>query len=145
MEAHIDASYLRPGPLARASAIGIVSLALGSGVLLASWGISMIWRAAPPVVQVANPELTMKPSGPLIVQQRDHFVMAPPDPLKVDPITAHVVTDQPVLPTLKPTTDGRGSEQEVIRRQVTVFTVVDHVDGQVVTGWNFENGGGRSP
>jgi hypothetical protein len=65
MEQRLDATYLRSGPFERATAIGIVALATGTGILLASWGISFLWRYTPPEIKVhiANPEVLAQQAG----------------------------------------------------------------------------------
>jgi hypothetical protein len=57
MEQRLDATYLRPGLVERTTAIGIGAVCVGTGVLLAAWGISFMWRYTPPeiAVRVANP------------------------------------------------------------------------------------------
>jgi len=42
MEQRLDASYLHPGPVERAAAIGIIAVGAGTAVLLAAWGISLL-------------------------------------------------------------------------------------------------------
>jgi hypothetical protein len=48
MEQRLDATYLRPALFERAAAVGISAVAIGMGILLGAWGISLLW---------ANPEV----------------------------------------------------------------------------------------
>jgi hypothetical protein len=136
MEQRLDATHLRPGPFERASAIGIVAVAIGTGILLAAWGISFLWRYTPPeiAVRIANPEVHVTQSGPLTVTQDKPFEIAPPPPIKTDP-TALTGAG----------TDAKTPEGDVIRREVTVFYTVKHGAGYVTTGWNYRDGSGGVP
>src|SRR5258708_9949548 len=49
MEQRLNHKYLRPGPIARATAIGIIAAGIGAGVLLACWGLSFL-RGKPTTV-----------------------------------------------------------------------------------------------
>ena len=75
MEQRLDATYLRPGLVERTTAIGIGAVCIGTGVLLAAWGISFLWRYTPPeiAVRVANPELHVTQDSPLKVTQDKPF------------------------------------------------------------------------
>ncbi|MGC1294564.1 MAG: hypothetical protein WA869_05945 [Alloacidobacterium sp.] len=86
MEQRLDARYLRPGLVERTTAIGIGAVCIGTGVLLAAWGISFLWRYTPPeiAVRVANPELHVTQDSPLKVSQDKPFVVVQSEPLKID-------------------------------------------------------------
>jgi hypothetical protein len=47
MEQRLDGSYLRPGLVERTVAPGIGAVGLGTGIHLAAWGISFLWRYTP--------------------------------------------------------------------------------------------------
>ena len=83
MEQRLDVTYLRPGPFAWAAAAGITATGIGMGVLLTTWGISLLWRYTPPeiAVHIANPEVSISQTTPLIVTQDKPFVVAQPEPL----------------------------------------------------------------
>ena len=137
MEQRLDATYLRSGPFERAAAIGISAVAIGTGILLAAWGISFLWRYTPPeiAVRIANPEVRVTQDKP--------FVLAQPEPFKVEPGELTLKVEQP-----SPTVTGGDTKTptgDVIRREVTVFSSVKHEPGTVVTGWNFKDGGSRVP
>jgi hypothetical protein len=69
MEQRLDATYLRSGPFERAAAVGVCAVAIGTGILLAAWGISFLWRYTPPEI---------------VVRQEKPFEFAPLAPLKID-------------------------------------------------------------
>jgi hypothetical protein len=131
MEQRLDATHLHPGPFERASAIGIVAVATGTGILLAAWGISLLWRYTPPE---------------LVFRQDKPFEFAPPPPIKIDPdIPPIKVEPAPPLPDNGMERDGKTSEGDVIRKEVTVFYTVKHGTGHVTTGWNYKDGSGTVP
>jgi hypothetical protein len=137
MEQRLDATYLRSGPFERAAAIGIVAIAVGTGILLAAWGISFLWRYTPPdiVVRIANPEVRVTQSEPFTVTQDKPFILA--QPFKVE---------QPSPPfAIGAGDDAKTAAGDVIKREVTVFSNVTHGPGTVVTGWNYKDGGGGVP
>src|SRR3954464_16072845 len=84
MEQQLETAFLRPGPAERAGAVAIGAVGIGLGVLLAAWGISLLWRYTPPEIRIANPEVTVRQNGPLTVQQDKPFTIQPPAPLKVE-------------------------------------------------------------
>jgi hypothetical protein len=131
MEQRLDATYLRPGLIERTIGIGICATGIGTGILLAAWGISFLWRYTPPeiAVRIANPEVHIAQEAPLKVSQEKPFVVEQPSPRPVDGIGAD------------PKTPGG----DVIRREVTVFSNVRHGSGTVVTGWNYRDGSGGVP
>jgi hypothetical protein len=135
MEQRLDATYLRSGPFERAAAVGFCAVAIGAGILLAAWGISLLWRYTPPEIRIANPELSLKQDKP--------FLLATPEPFKVERGEFTLKVEQ-----LSP--NGFGGDVktptgEVIRREVTVFSNVEHGPGTVVTGWKYRDGGGSVP
>jgi hypothetical protein len=143
MEQRLDATYLRPGVLERAAAIGIGAVAIGMGILLAAWGIFFLWRYTPPemVVRIANPELHVTQDAPLKVSQDKPFVIAQPEPFKVErgELTMKVEQGSPSV------TDTKTPSGDSIRREVTVFSNVKHGTGTVVTGWSYRDGSGGVP
>jgi hypothetical protein len=137
MEQRFDATYLRPGPFERAATIGISAVAIGIGILLAAWGISFLWRYTPPTIRIANPEIR--------VTQEKPFILAQPEPFKIDPGQLTVKIEQQ-----PPATSGVGGNTktvtgEIIEREVTVFSNVKHGTGTVVTGWSYRDGSGGVP
>ena len=141
MEQRLDASFLRPSLAERAASIGLGATGIGLAILLAAWGISLLLRYTPPEI-----ELRLKQDAPLKVEQDKPFVLAQPQPLKIDPGQLNITIDQPPTPfvggreTVERTADG-----EVIKREVTVFSAVEHEQGQITTGWNYKDGRGGVP
>jgi hypothetical protein len=135
MEQRLDATYLRPG----------LVVCIGTGVLLAAWGISFLWRYTPPeiAVRIANPEVHVAQDAPLKVSQDKPFVVVQSEPLKIDP--AKVIVGMEETPRSGISADPKTATGEVIRREVTVFSNVKHGAGLVVTGWNYRDGSGGVP
>ena|SRR5215467_11251122 len=134
MEQRLDATYLRSRPFERAAAVGFCAVAIGAGILLAAWGISLLWRYQPPeiAVRIANPEVRVTQDGPLKVKQGEPFVIARPEPFKIErgELTIKI---EPPSPTV-PSGDAKTAAGDAIRREVTVFSSVTHGLGEVVTG-----------
>jgi hypothetical protein len=131
MEQHLNATYLRPGLVERAAATAIGTVGIGASILLAAWGISLLWRYTPPEI---------------VVRQDKPFVLAPPEPLKIDPDTPTLkVEPPPPLLDRRVERDAKTPEGDVIRREVTVFFTVKHRTGFVVTGWKYRDGSGGVP
>ena len=144
MEQRLNGEYLRPGLFDRAAALAIDALGIGAGILLAAWGISFLWRYTPPdiAVRIANPEVLLKQSEPLKVSQDKPFTIVQSEPFKVDSAMVTVKADHILSPSQPPTQTPSG---DVIRREVTVFSSVDHALGNVTTGWKFKDGSGGLP
>jgi hypothetical protein len=79
---------------------------------------------------IENPEIRVTQDKP--------FELAPSAPLKIDPNTPPLKID-PVG------TDTKTPEGDVIRREVTVFSTVEHATGHVTTGWSYRDGAGGVP
>lgn len=114
-----------------AAAVGFCAIAIGTGILLATWGISFLWRYTPP-------EITLRGK----IEQEKPFVF---DPLKIDPAQPTVKVEPQ-----SPATSGVGGNTktasgEVIEREVTTFSRVRHGPGIVVTGWRYRDGSGGTP
>jgi hypothetical protein len=148
MEQQLNTTYLSPEPIERAAAIGIGAVAVGTGILLAAWGISFLWHYTPPeiAVRIANPELQVTQSAPFTVTQDKPFILAQPDPLRIEPGELTIKWEQaPLTGTSAVGGDPKTPTGELIRREVTVFSNVKHGSGTVVTGWNYRDGGGGVP
>jgi hypothetical protein len=148
MEQRLDPTYLRPGLFERAIAIGIGAVGGGTGILLAAWGISFLWRFTPPEigVRIANPELHVAQDSPLKVAQDKPFIIAAPEPLKVDPPKLTISVEQPPQSLVSGvSTDAKTGAGDVITHEVTVFSSVRHGPGTVVTGWSYSDGSGGTP
>ena len=148
MEQRFDPSYLRPGIFERAAAMGIAAVAIGIGILLAAWGISLLWRYTPPeiAIRIANPEVSVVQKGPLLVEQDGPFAIQQPAALKIDPAEVIIKTEQsPAGSTKGPNGETKTATGDVIKREVTVFWRVNYGAGQVVTGWTYSDGRGGKP
>lgn len=141
MEQQVDLTHLRPGPVAKASAVAIGACGIGVGILLATWGLSYIWRPInhPIEVKISNPEVRVIQSDPFIVKQGGPFVVKQEQPFEVAAGTLKF-EPTPAIPPVAKTADG-----DIIQREVTVFSTVPHGLGSVVTGWKYANGSGGIP
>jgi hypothetical protein len=148
MEQRLDATYLRPGLAERSIAVGIGAVGVGTGILLAAWGISFLWRYTPPeiAVHIANPEVHVVQDSPLRVTQDKPFVIEPPEPLKIDRPKVTISVEQPPQSAVNGVSkDAKTAAGDVITREVTVFSNVRHGPGAVVTGWIYRDGSGGTP
>jgi hypothetical protein len=169
METQLDHTYLRPGIISRAAAVGLAAIGLGLGVLLACWGASFFWHIDDAVVRRLDAigkqtaglsdalrdqlrALSLKTTESLDALGRKIDALGSKiDALgeKIDVLGNRVdVIDQRVLVS-KPFLGGGQPEKtpdgDIIRREVTVFNTVSHADGVVTTGWVYKDGasGGR--
>ena len=145
MEQRLDATYLGRGLTERAVALGIGAIGIGTGIFLATWGISFLWRYTPPQIRIANPEIHVVPSGPLTVTQDKPFILAQPEPFKIDPGQVTVKVEQQPPTTSRVGGNTKTANGEIIEREVTVFSNVRHGSGVVVTGWRYRDGSGDTP
>jgi hypothetical protein len=148
MEQRLDATFLRPGLVERTLAVGIGAVGIGTGILLATWGISFLWRYTPPeiAVRIANPEVHVAQDSQLKVTQDRPFVVESPQPLKIDPPKVTISVEQPPQSVVKGvSTDAKTATGDIITREVTVFSNVKHGLGTVVTGWTYRDGTGGTP
>jgi hypothetical protein len=129
MEQRLDATYLRCGPFERAAAVGFCALAIGGGILLAAWGTSLLWKYSPP-------EITITQRTPFKVEQDKPFKVEQDKPFKVE-------QDNPSI--VPPPSNSDRKETNAIKREVTVFWLVTHGLGEVVTGWKYADGRGGNP
>ena len=132
MKQRLEATYLRPGLVERTTAIGIGAVCIGTGILLAAWGISFLWRYTPPeiAVRVANPEPRRRDS-PLKVSQDKPFVVVQSEPLKIDPAKVIVKVDEPPRSIDKGvSTDSKTAAGDVIDGESPLLQ--HQMDGTVV-------------
>ena len=146
MEQRLDHTYLCPGLTECSIAVGICAAGIGMGIFLAAWGISFLWRYAPPqiAVRIANPEVHIAQGAPLKVTQDKPFDVTQSEPFKID--TPKFIGRGDELPDSVDTsirTDPKTGE--VIKRQVTVFLYVRYGPGTVTTGWTYRDGAGGAP
>ena len=145
METQLDHTYLRPGLIARAAAVGLAAVGVGAGVLLACWGLSFFWRYDDPVVrklEALTQELaTLNQKTTLETETLSQKMSQGLDALNQKINTL----DQKVALVKIGTSGSAGGGREtypgdVIKREVTVFSHVKHEPGQVVTRWVYKDG-----
>src|SRR5262245_4357529 len=85
MEQRLDATYLRSGPFERAAAVGFCAVAIGTGILLAAWGISFLWKYTSTEIRVtqATP-FKVEQDKPFRVEQDKSFKVEQDKPFKVE-------------------------------------------------------------
>jgi hypothetical protein len=161
VETQLDHTYLRPGLISRAAAVGLGAVGVGAGVLLACWGLSFFWRYDDPVVgkleAVAQQleTLTQRTTDGLealsrsTAQQTETMSRKTVEGLKAIDRKLEAL-DQKVAAARTEALnrgfggvgrgDGRTVTGDVIQREVTVFSTVKHEAGGVVTGWVYKDG-----
>jgi hypothetical protein len=147
MEQRLDATYIKRDLVDRAAATAFVAAGLGVGIFLAAWGVSLVWRYTPPeiAVRVANPEVRIDQSTPLVVKQDGPFVVAAPAPLKIEQGQLTVKVEPPPNLPMVDRVNSQTTAAEVIKREVTFFSSIQHGQGTVVTGWSYKDGRGCTP
>jgi hypothetical protein len=150
-ETVFDATWLRPGVVAKGGAIALAAVGIGTGVLLGCWGASMFFNTN-------NRRLDV------LVTKLDEFVQRPDHSdevtMRVDDlnrgatkigksITDRLASIESSLEELKhrPIISGNPDKHEgqidgkVINKQVTLFhTVPWDNNSSIVTGWQYANG-----
>src|SRR5262245_6899645 len=91
----------------------------------------------PPEIRIANPEIRFVQGKP--------FVLAQPEPFKIDPGQVTVKVEQQPPATSGVAGNTKTATGEIIEREVTVFSNVRHGLGVVVTGWRYRDGSGGTP
>jgi hypothetical protein len=148
-ETLLDHTYLQPGIVTRAGAIGLAAIGIGAGVLLACWGASFFFNTNSKRLDVLTAQLEKLVQRP----DRTDEVVARLDDLRRDAgkigggITARLASIEGSIEEIKhrPIISGNPSNHEkgnghVIEREVTVFHSVPHDNGSVYTGWVYPDG-----
>jgi hypothetical protein len=157
METRLDHTYLRPGIISRAAAVGLAALGIGAGIFLAAWGLSFLWYPAQDkridalVSQLetmnqkmadAFDDLKQKISQNIEAMHRQNTALSQ----NITDLDRHVGKIELKVNSPNPPiivgdtgrkTDNRGN---VIEKEVTVFHTVKHEGGDVVTGWRYPDG-----
>jgi hypothetical protein len=119
MEQRLDSTYLARDYLDRSLGFAIRVVFLGLGIFLAAWGISLVRQSTE--VRFVSPEVRPAQSETPPVSS----VQSPP---------ATKTSNQPEV-----------DAEPIIKREVTVFTLVRHAAGSVVTGWSYRDGAAGKP
>ena len=149
-ETLLDHTYLQPGIVTRAGAIGLAAIGIGAGVLLACWGASFFFNTNNNRLDV----LTAKVEKLVQRPDRTDEVVAKLDDLRREAgqigsgITARLASIEGSIEEIKhrPIISGNPNNHEkpnghVIEREVTVFHTVPHDNGSdVITGWQYADG-----
>jgi hypothetical protein len=154
METELDHTYLRPGVISRAAAVGLAAVGAGAGMLLACWGLSFFFHYDDPMIKKLDilsaqvEALAQKPDQAETVIQKLSRVG---DNSKRDieairgSIVERLASIEKRLDALRQpsTSSGRGGKTidgNVIEEEVTVFKTVKHERGTVQTGWKYKDG-----
>jgi hypothetical protein len=126
-EQRLVTTYLGPDLLERCESWGLLSVALGVAVFLSCLGVWLFLKPEPPkeIVKVETPPAQVV---------RVEVPTPAPAPPPVD-INKYIPKGEP----------PKTSAGEPIKRDVTVFSSVEHDGGQIVTGWRFKDGAAGSP
>jgi hypothetical protein len=149
METQLDHTYLRPGIISRAAAVGVAAIGIGAGVLLACWGLSFFWHVDDAVLrsldalakQTAGLSDTFRELETTLGQRTAvgfDALGAKVDSLshRLDVIDQHI-TARSLGASGQPQSTPTG---QVIKREVTVFNSITHGAGDVTTGWTYKDG-----
>ena len=148
-ETLLDHTYLQPGIVTRAGAIGLAAIGIGAGVLLACWGASFFFNTNNNRLDV----LTAKVEKLVQRPDRSDEVVAKLDDLRREAgkigggITARLASIEGSIEEIKhrPIISGNPDNHEkpnghVIEREVTVFHWVPYDNGSIWTGWRYADG-----
>jgi hypothetical protein len=153
METQLDPTYLRPGLIARAAAVGLAAVGIGAGVLLTCWGLSFFWRYDDPVLHrldVLSHQLETLAQGDSAELKAINYALRQTGQQTsdfnrkldqtIEAINHKIDTlDRKMVPS-KGFGDGMASNGDIIKREVTVFSSIEHYGGQVTTGWRYKDG-----
>jgi hypothetical protein len=149
-ETLLDHTYLRPGIVTRAGAIGLAAIGMGAGVLFACYGASFFFNTNTKrlgALTAKVEEIAQRPD-------RTDEVIAKLDDLRREAgkiggnITTHLAFVEESLKELNNRSFIRGNPDEhgtpvngnVITTEVSVFKMVPHDSGFISTEWKYPNG-----
>jgi hypothetical protein len=149
-ETVLDHTYLRPGIVTRAGAIGLAAIGIGAGVLFACYGASFFFNTNSKRLDALTAKVEEIAQRP----DRTDEVITKLDDLRREAgkigggITAHLASIEGSLkelkqrPIISDSQDRRGKtiNGNVIMTEVTVFHQVSHDNGSVYTGWDYPDG-----
>jgi hypothetical protein len=148
-ETVLDPTFLQPGVVAKCGAVALDAVGIGAGVLLGCWGASMFFNTNNRRLDVLASkieELVQRPdrTDDVITKVYDLNRGATRIGNTISNRLASIETSleelkrRPIFPTNpgeQKTVNGN-----VITKQVTVFHLVPHEQGSVVTGWKYPDG-----
>ena len=150
MDTQLDHTYLRPGIISRAAAVGLAAIGVGGGMLLACWGLSFFWHVDDAVLrrldalaqQTAGFSDTFRELETTLGQRTAagyDALSGKIDALsqRLDRIDQRVIVTRSLGGSGQPESTPRG---QVIKREVTVFNSITHEGGEVTTGWSYKDG-----
>ena len=150
MEQRIDATFLRPGLIHRAAALGLGAVGIGTAIFLASSGLSFLQHraqddridAVSSQLETLNDKATAGFDG--LGQRLGERLETMTKKLEtlsqnVEDLGRHVDTLK-AEPPLVYGNAGKTPDGDIIKQQVTVFFEVDHEPGRVTTGWRYNDG-----
>jgi hypothetical protein len=156
VETQLDHTYLRPGIISRAVAVGLAAAGIAAGVLLACWGLSFFFHYDSPVVKrlddlSAQLETLSKSEaetlktltynvGQLVQKIGQQGVKESAIEERLATIDERIDLALKRSQQIPSTGEGHTPDGAIIRRQVTVFSEVDHYGGHVETGWRYKDG-----
>src|SRR5262249_55485657 len=145
-ETVLDHTYLRPGIVTRAGAVGLAAIGIGAGVLLACYGASFFFNTNSKRLDALTAKVEEIAQRP----DRTNEVIAKLDDLRREAgkigsnITAHLASVEELknrsLIRGNPDEHGTPVNGNVITTEVTVFKSVRHDSGYIFTGWDYPNG-----
>jgi hypothetical protein len=149
-ETVLDHTYLRPGIVTRAGAIGLAAIGIGAGVLLACYGASFFFNTNSKRLDALTAKVEKIAQRPY----RTDEVLAKLDDLRRETgkndayIAARLASIEGSLnelkhrPIISDNSDHRGGtiNGNVITSEVTVFHTVSHDNGSIITGWRYPDG-----
>jgi hypothetical protein len=148
-ETVLDHTYLGPGIVTWAVAIGLVAMGIGAGLLFACYGASFFFNTNSKRLDALTAkaeEIAQRPdrAGEVIAKLDDLRQEAG----KIDAnMTNHFVAVERDLEGLKSQPFIRGTlgknetpNGNVITTEVSVFKIVPHDTGKIFTGWDYPNG-----
>jgi hypothetical protein len=133
---------------------------VGAGVLLTCWGLSFFWRYDDPVLhgldvlthqletlaQRENEQLkavdTVGQMAQKTVQQTSDLNRKLDQAVEAINLKIDTLLDRKMVvpPGGNGFADGKTPNGDIIRREVTVFSSIDHYGGTVWTGWKYKDG-----
>jgi hypothetical protein len=147
-ETVIDHTYLQPGIVSRAAAIGLAAVGIGAGVLFACYGASFFFNANSKQLDALTAKVEEIAQRP---DRTDEFIAKLDDLSREaqqigDGTAAHLASIEARVkelkrPIISEVPDGRKTiDGTVITSAVTVFNRVSHDTGYITTGWQYPNG-----